>query len=403
MGSKNKPVPSPPKQELDSLLLDGQSMRGIGRNYRVSVGTVGKWFDYNKLNRLEQHRSNVKRLTPFIPKVIDKITLLNLLNIGYLITEISRELKVNRTLILKSIKFHGLKRNNRSISIPITENALEFLDGLLAGDGYYDRDSNSTSKLTLGTSFHIYAEEVAKELVQHKIPVTIDVFKDEARSTGYNFVARTPKILELRRQRLRWYPEPDCIKRVPRDIKDTPTMWKWLYVGDGTLLGTTNCRWARKCGIATDAFPEEDVKFLCELLNKRGFDAYYKPHNKPYQFQITINKADKFLEFIGEPIKSFEYKWNIPKKVTKYCRWCSKKFIIKYMKQVFCTHKCYKNWHEAPRGHKYFNPIPKNLNYVFGEQRLCRTCGIFFEVTRNNKVSCSRKCRDKFSREKNGS
>jgi hypothetical protein len=76
------------------------------------------------------------------------------------------------------------------------------------------------------------------------------------------------------------------IKEVPKEI-----IWKLLtplalavwIMDDGTPVGAG-------LKIATNAFKEEDVLFLCDVLNKK-YNLYARPHRNRHQFVVYIPKA----------------------------------------------------------------------------------------------------------------
>lgn len=99
-----------------------------------------------------------------------------------------------------------------------------------------------------------------------------------------------------------WYGEDG--KRYPADLELTPAMAKMWYVGDGTLR--------RKYGknknpsISISCRNEADrSKFLISLFDQHGFS----PSFNESSIVMGVDDTRKFLEWIGEPVDGFEYKW----------------------------------------------------------------------------------------------
>lgn len=92
-------------------------------------------------------------------------------------------------------------------------------------------------------------------------------------------------------------------KRWPNDIEFTPDRLKYLYVADGGLS------WNKKTNSSrsqiTSSNEPEQLERLSEYLKSIGVDC------SVYDDRIMMkpSSTDKFLNYLGEPVPGFEYKW----------------------------------------------------------------------------------------------
>lgn len=119
----------------------------------------------------------------------------------------------------------------------------------------------------------------------------------------YKLQSRTiPFFSQMRK---RWYGETN-IKQFPRNIHFTPELLRMWYVCDGGLKFTSESPYASYASFYTSN-EVDSTEMLCEKFSEIGFDA--KVFSNDNCASINIGNVDKFLEYIGNPLPGFEYKW----------------------------------------------------------------------------------------------
>lgn len=99
-----------------------------------------------------------------------------------------------------------------------------------------------------------------------------------------------------------WYSSDD--KRFPDDLELSPRVVKFWYASDGHLdVG----RWGRP-RIEIKARNERSRSdFLVSLFEDRGFS----PTCRRHELRFTCDETEQLVEWIGDPLPGFEYKWAI--------------------------------------------------------------------------------------------
>lgn len=97
-----------------------------------------------------------------------------------------------------------------------------------------------------------------------------------------------------------WYEGGE--KSYPEGLTLTPTIAKYWYAGDGGLYVSD-----RKRPIAEIACTNEQHRgnYLVELFEEVGLDVTMAGH----KIRFGVNETEEFLEWLGEPVPGFEYKW----------------------------------------------------------------------------------------------
>lgn len=93
-------------------------------------------------------------------------------------------------------------------------------------------------------------------------------------------------------------------KRYPDTLELTPTVAKYWYAGDGTV------NWMRKYSarIVFACQNEQDrADFIVELFSDSGFEIKQNRH----MYYMSVDESKRFLDWMGEPIPGYEYKWEI--------------------------------------------------------------------------------------------
>lgn len=253
------------------------------------------------------------------------------INVATSATQAAATLGVSRCAFHAAVERWGLPDStftgeDRARSIPITEAAHEVIDGLILSDAYLTkpRPKGFTSQFRLETTHEPYASFVAETLaglgIQAKVwtrKPRLDHFTGTVRPS---YVAMTIGSTEFMAERKRWY--PDGTKIVPKDLRNTPAMWRMEHIGDGNLYVRGG---SKALTLATNGFQLSEVEFLRDLLRQVGIHALiYRVYKEKANGQHTLRMfsyAPKFLEYIGQcPTEFFAYKWAHFEKME--CTWC---------------------------------------------------------------------------------
>ena len=99
-------------------------------------------------------------------------------------------------------------------------------------------------------------------------------------------------------------------KIVPKDIKISPTMLLWWYLGDGYLNKTKARPNYRRVMLCTQGFSSEDVYFLINKLKAILGNNIYR--DKKRNIMISQETLCEFIDFIESdcPVDSYKYKFD---------------------------------------------------------------------------------------------
>lgn len=225
----------------------------------------------------------------------------------------------------------------------LPDELIDILNGALAGDGFItQRGPSGYFKLALGYKQLGHLEDFTDAIRPFGFTGKIKKFEYKNPPTC-NVDWSLWALLDLY---FEWYGESKQ-KYLPVTLRNTSSFWRWFYAGDGCLYVYTNH--AYRILIAANDFTTEDVDRLITMLAMVGVKAvrYLKRYTEKTgspQWTIAINKkqdVNRFLDFIGSPIKSLEYKWERPKP-TKVCLFCKEIFIQNRNNSRYCSPVCRK-------------------------------------------------------------
>ncbi len=233
------------------------------------------------------------------------------------IVDLSKELKIDRTVIGRYLKRYGIPtrafKEQINISYPpkefkINKEIKTFIDGLLLGDASIPKrkDGISPRSLTQACKHFEFLAYVLKRLSNLGIecsPILSRWIKDNrCKNKGYyqSFLqTKRYKTFELFRKR--WYKNGKKI--IPKDLSITSLLLLQLYLCDGNFY--------REIRLCLDAFTKKDVLFIKKLIEKE-LDITIRIFKMGKGYELAIKKLDtnKFLSYIGEcPVKCYLYKW----------------------------------------------------------------------------------------------
>lgn len=237
------------------------------------------------------------------------------------LSQIARKFNCSTTNVMYWMKKFGILTRSiseacriaRSNHVDLTPMTLEFLNGLLLGDGHLD--NHKWSAAYYHSSKHKdYLKWLSKKLVHFGIFQSGKIIRQERDSRFpenkiYHIVAfhyASHCFVELKTLQSKWYlKNGDKLRKiVPKDLVLTPETCLSWYIGDGSLT------WDGGIILSTMGFEVSDIRFLIESLKSLGFKSSVRACCTT---RIWTRSAKNFLNYIGpcpEDIESiYGYKW----------------------------------------------------------------------------------------------
>lgn len=188
----------------------------------------------------------------------------------------------------------------------ISQHQFEVMTGLLMSDGNVYVPTNAHKPV-----FRCTMKSLSQKFINYlsnSVLGDISISVDEYKSGGYETVGmRTvchPKLEKF----LQWYKTGEKIWNYC-DIELTPTVLKYLYVGDGTY-NTISSHDYLSISAANEYDRSDEVSNLFQDI---GFNpSIHKgiSNNSKYlNIQFSKKESRDLFEYMGEPLPSFEYKW----------------------------------------------------------------------------------------------
>ena len=205
---------------------------------------------------------------------------------------------------LNAKSLHFLKGNHCTLS----QEAIEWINGELLGDGCIQRNSNYSGYFGYGSKYKEYIEYVRDTLKSFGIEQMGNIRTETKLGCFcyHYFSLYYSELLPIRKQ---WYPEGKKI--VPKDIVLTPLTVRQWYIGDGSLGYERNGQ--AHIELYTMGFMISDVEWLIEQLNQLGFKV--SRHPSINSIGISVHSTKDFLNYIGNcPVECYQYKWARKKK-----------------------------------------------------------------------------------------
>lgn len=191
----------------------------------------------------------------------------------------------------------------------------EILKGLLMGDGtigktanekrnnlevemtnrdFLDWTADQLGDLVSSVRKSRVAEDIAEKNRRHGYTVNEEDIEDE-------HVLSTVTTDFTTRMRDKWYPEGE--KKFPDDLELSPLSTKIWYVCDGSLVQNEHC-------VIYSCNERDRPEFMKSLFNNTPFNPSFSLTGGG-GLQFTRSESREFLDWLGEPVPGYEYKWNI--------------------------------------------------------------------------------------------
>jgi hypothetical protein len=196
----------------------------------------------------------------------------------------------------------------------LTEYQHNVVVGVLMGDGHIKQDTstsylqvNITESQYLGylddifgilSTSNIHVTRTAEEVAEHTVKTGFsDSATQESCKDVYNWRTRNHPVFNEYRK---WYSSGS--KVFPDDILLSPVVLKHWYCCDGNL-NTHENRGTVRIGLSN------------EFENKKKIESYFiksglpKPSWDKNQIWFRVGESEELLEYMGDPLPGFEYKW----------------------------------------------------------------------------------------------
>lgn len=240
-------------------------------------------------------------------------------------TKIAKEVDVNYVTILNRLREYQIPIRSKmeafrllSNHVSLTSKAVEFLNGLLLGDGHLGILNEWSAAYKASSKYKSFLEYLSKEFVLRGIQQAGRISRDtrwhlfpNGRSkycVSFDYISRY--YVELRALWSQWYVRDGVTKKgnpkyrkvVPSSLQLTPAACLQWYIGDGTF--------SREICLCTDGFTYDEVQLLVEKVKSLGFPAtYMKTSNR---IRLPRRSAASFLDYIGPcPVSCYAYKWSL--------------------------------------------------------------------------------------------
>lgn len=218
----------------------------------------------------------------------------NISSIVYLL----RKNNINIRTISESVNYHLKENFQNQYELQLSQQDKEIIIGLLLGDGSMRIMKKGITPYYSHTDKH---PEYIQYLINYfeSIGIECGKMKYNIHNKCYCFQTKTYKCFnELYNL---FYPN----KKILPDIKLTPLILKYWYIGDGSLCKQTG---TNRKKVQIDCIHRNDF-ILDQLRNIFGENCNYYDN---WHYYISSTYTKDFLNYIGEcPIECYEYKWSL--------------------------------------------------------------------------------------------
>lgn len=200
-------------------------------------------------------------------------------------------------LLMGDGTIHSTSKNPRLEAKMISQNYLEYIDNEFGIFGH-------------GVSFHMSAEESAKEARETGFSLSANA--ENYSDTYVWYSMNHPELKEFEN----WYASGE--KVWPADINLTPTVLKHWYSGDGHWSNTGSYNHIR-ISMSNEYGNSNKINKIFENANlpsPRNYTTYERTDGgMNFIAEFTVEQSKELWEYMGKPLPDFEYKW--PEKYQK--------------------------------------------------------------------------------------
>ncbi len=192
-----------------------------------------------------------------------------------------------------------------------SESMIEWIDGFNLGDGYISFSNTKYhkwqgSRYVIGTVEKEWCEYAISGLKIYSLSEPKQYGKIRDKAPRLSWSSRTLTHPDIVKQAERWYPNGK--KKVPIDVRITPTSLLLWYLGDGSITKSGISYTVR---FATCSFEPEDIdNILIPKMEALGLEVWRDKCGKN-DIKMSTKSTNRFFDIIGHksPIACYNYKF----------------------------------------------------------------------------------------------
>lgn len=197
-------------------------------------------------------------------------------------------------------------RHNESHCPEFTGEQLDILRGVLLGDGSIGKPNATNPMISVGNTNIQFLEHLSE--IMGILSTAIRVNKEPEGNSSPFYSVKTKHHPQLENVYERWIDETG--KHIPTNqISFNKEVMKYWYACDGGLSwrknGSGNWYADASIHVVTEINQVEDISR--QISNDLEPNVY--KNNGESRISYVSSEADKFLEWLGEPIPGMDYKW----------------------------------------------------------------------------------------------
>ncbi len=202
---------------------------------------------------------------------------------------------------------------DRNIS-HMNENTIEWIDGLMLGDGNIDfsKPSFQGARIRLGVAEIEWVKYGISQLEPYSPREPQPYHKITERCPSQIWTSQTLTHPDIVTQAVRWYGGINQTKKIPSDVRITPISVMLWYLGDGSFHYEPDGNMSQ-LRLATCAFDRKDLEeIVIPKLKAYNIDCYVDDYKN--DVHITSDSIKDFFNFIGwkSPIACYDHKFAVP-------------------------------------------------------------------------------------------
>ena len=196
----------------------------------------------------------------------------------------------------------------------LTENIIEWVDGLMLGDGTinFRKPNYMSARVRIDSTSKKWVEYGTSGLIPYSPREPKVIHKVSKKHPNPIWQSQTLMHPDLVMQARRWYSGPNQTKVIPKDVRITPTSVILWYLGDGSFHYEPDGNMSM-LRLATCSFKRENLEtIIVPQLQAHEIDCYVDEYKN--DIHIRAHSIRHFFNFIGwkSPISCYDYKFDIP-------------------------------------------------------------------------------------------
>lgn len=230
--------------------------------------------------------------------------------------QIAKICNVHHMTICRWLNRFGISRRSKSEAnhlargnhCDLSEEAIEWLNGELLGDGGLQSQSSYSAKFHYSSKYIEYCNYISNTLNSFGIKQSGKIRKEYHKKMNcYTYKYSSLSYVELLSLYRKWYSNGKRI--VSKDLELAPNTLRQWYIGDGFLKNRMRKQGRPHIVLYTDGFSISDVQWLIKKLIDLGFKVTrWLSRNV---ICISVHSTERFFDYIGNcPVSCYQYKFD---------------------------------------------------------------------------------------------